>query len=374
MSPVLKGRATAPLLFIALLSGVGKAGALEPFVVLDVFAHSEPVPVHAYIDDWDARLRSGTDAVTHNRLETGVRSGRWTYSYVQRYDYEVKASPDAALLYHQIQNKIEFTPGKIYDLDLRAFHNRSQGLRLAYRFDAGPLEIEPGVSLLSGQALIDGRIRGIAEAIAPKEYRYEADVRYHYSEDVLFDRPVSAPDGEGVSLDLRLQYRPGDAWLLQAQGYDLLGMLRWHDAPVTDAVATSDTQEIDEDGFTRYHPTLSGRESNENYSQRLHPRGRLAVEWSGLPRTRVGVSLRLNEVGSYLSLSARQAIGQCWGTTMELLPQLRAAGLGVDCGRFRFSLLADSLRFEKAQVLQLGLSVAYPLGASSRSVETAGVH
>jgi hypothetical protein len=91
------------------------------------------------------------------------------------------------------------------------------------------------------------------------------------------------------------------------------------------------------------------------------------AQWTPMTRTRLDAVLRLNEVGNYLSLAARQAIDEHWGLRLEWMPQLQAAGLGFDYGRYlRLSMLSDSLRFEDAQVLQLGLSVAVPLGGGSR--------
>lgn len=338
---------------------------------VESFAHAGPQPVHAFIDDWEAKLKPHSDAVTHNRISLGVHRARWSWAYVQRYDYEIKASPDSALLYHQVRNRTEFTQGKEYLLDVRAFHQRSQGFRLAYRFGAPSLSVEAGVTLLQGQSLINGRIHGTAMAVGPKEYQYQASVRYHYSEDVLFDRPVRDPQGEGLSLDMRLRYRVSPTWTLSAQGEDLAGVLRWRKAPMTDAIASSDVQEFDENGFVRYRPTLTGYERNQSYRQRLHPRARVSISWDAMPRTRFGADWRLNEVDQYLSLSARRAVYHCWGTTLEWMPAFDAAGLGVDCGAFQLSLLGDSLRFDRAQLLQFRLSFAYAFGkrTSSAAVE-----
>lgn len=361
----LRGRISAPFFFLcaplALLhSPVLRAEPWRPFVEADSFAHAEPVSIHAYINDWDGPLQSGSDAVTHNRLEIGVRHGAWSYGYVQRYDYEIKATRDAAVLYHQVKNKAELVPGTEYDLDVRAYHHRSQGLRLAFRQGGAHWSVEPGLSLLSGQKLINGRIDGQATALGGKEYAYNAAVNYYYSEDVLFDRQVKAPSGEGFALDLRLDYRPDEHWRLSFVGQDLYGFLRWRDAPVTEAVATSDTREFDEDGFVRFRPTLTGREFNESYSQRLHPRGLLAADWAVRPDSKLGLRLRLTEVRQYWSLTAGHEFASGLSTDLEFMPDLLAFGGGLRYSGFRFALMADKLKFEDARVLQLQLGWAYP--------------
>ncbi|HEY0916934.1 MAG TPA: DUF5723 family protein [Solimonas sp.] len=226
--------------------------------------------------------------------------------YVQKYDYEIKASRDAAILYPQIKNKHDLTPGTVYNLNLRAFHNRSQGPRLAHRHSRGKLDVEAGLTVLSGQALIDGSIHGVGSAVNSNEYAYNASVSYHYNEDVLFDRNVRGPSGEGFSLDLAVNYRFSDQWNLALSGSDLLGFLYWRDAPATSAVATSDTQEFDADGYLRFRPTLTGLEFNEDYRQRLHARGRAALQWQALQGTRLEVKLRMTEA----TMSAKRLMGR----------------------------------------------------------------
>lgn len=355
------GRASAPFLFaLALLAPfAAPAGDWQPYVAVDSFAHAEPKTIHDYIDDFDGPLHGGSDALTHNWFETGARHGAWSYGYVQRYDYEIKATRDSAVLYHQVKNKIDLVPGTTYDLGVRAFHNRSQGLRVAYRFEGADWSVEPGLSLLSGQALTDGSIAGVATAVQAKEYAYNAEVGYHYTEDFLFDRDVRGPTGEGWSLDLGLHYRPMPDWELSLVGRDLLGFLYWRDAPVTTAVATSDTREFDDDGYVVFRPMLTGREFNEDYSQRLHPRGLAVLQWQATQGTQLGLRWRLTEVRQYLSLVAAQQLAKEVSVDLEWMPDLQAYGAGLRWSGFRLGLMADALRFEETQVLQLQLGWAY---------------
>ncbi|HSW13002.1 MAG TPA: hypothetical protein VLI06_09210 [Solimonas sp.] len=347
---------------VLLLPAAAAAAPLQPFVQIESFAHSEPVSVHAYVDDWEGPLEDdGADAVTHNWFETGVRMGPWSYSYVQRYDWELKATRDAAKLYHQVKNKIELVPGTTYDLEVRGYHNRSQGLRIAYAQQAGDWSIEPGLSLLSGQALINGRIKGNATALDDNEYGYDAAIRYFYDKDRLFDRRVDGPSGEGLSLDLLLRYRPGERWLLSLQARDLYGFLRWHDTPITEALATSDVREFDEDGYVRFRPTLTGREFNQGYTQRLHPHGLLLAKWSMRPDTRLGAQLRLTEVRQYPGLLAEHDFASGLQADVQLLANPFALGAGLRWQGFRLGVLSDRLKFEDAQLLQLELGWTMPL-------------
>jgi len=355
------GRLAAPLL-LAWLPALAQAAEWQPFLRFEGFAHAEPVSVHSYVNDWDGRFHGGSDAVTHNWLETGVRHGVWSVSYVQRYDWELRATDDTAELYYLVKNKLPLPTGRRFDLGLAAYHIRSQGLRVAHRFEDGNWSIEPGLSLLSGQEITHGGLQGQASAVGEREYAYDVAVRYFYDEDLLFDRRgVQAPDGSGYSLDLALRWQPHPRWQLSLSGRDLYGHMHWRDTPVTQAVAVSREREFDENGYLRYRPTLTGREFNEDYRQRLHAHGMAETQWQARDSTQLGLRLRLTEVRHYASLTAMHEFAPGLGVDMELMGAPFALGAGLRWAGLRLAVMSDRWKFEDARVLQLQLGWSLPL-------------
>jgi hypothetical protein len=330
-----------------------------PYVRLDAFAHAQPVPIQDYLKDWDAPLKKNADALTRNRVETGVRYGNWRVAYVQSFDYELKASRETAAFYHQVRNRIPFASGQRFALDLDPYHLRRQGLRLAHRWQLGPVAVEPAVNLLQGIKLIDGRVRGLVTTQGGGNYDYEAAVDYTYSEDDLFDREVAAPSGKGLSLDLNLAWTPAPGWLLRAEMTDLLGEMHWRDAPRTLAIASSDNKEFDEQGFVRYRPALSGREFNQDFTQRIRPQAQLFAEWAVDPVYTVGAQWRLTEVGHYPGLNVRRRFTPRLSLQFESLPVQRAYGLGLRYRQFSLDWLSDRLQFDDAHLLQVRLGGAW---------------
>lgn len=339
------------------------APAWEPYFELDSFAHAEPVPVQAFAGDWDAPLEGGSDAVTRSWLESGVRHGAWSLGYVQRYDYEIKGSRDAAELYHLSRNKAPLPTGRQFDLELDAYHQRSQGLRAAWRGQPmEALQLEAGLSLLQGWTTLHGHLQGRATAVADNDYDYEALVDYDYTEDALFDRQAPGPSGEGFSFDAALRWQVAQSWSLGLRVRDLWGQLRWDDSPFTQARATSDTKEFDEDGFVRYNPTVSGFEGFRASRQRLHPEGDLRLAWRRpLQPWELSVQGRVNEVGDYWALAADYLPSPDWRLGASIMPRERALGLALRWRALALSWRSDALDIQDAHLVQLGLEIAWPL-------------
>lgn len=348
-------------MLMLLATGVASAApvAWTPFVQIDAFAHAQPVPVRAYVDDWNAPLDSGSDAVTHNRFELGVRRGPWSVSYVQHYDYEIKASPDAALFYHQTRNRSALTTGTVYALEVDAYHLRRQGLRVGYSHEQGSWTWSGGLSLLSGQKLLDGQLGGTATALGNKDYDYSAQVNYFYSRDELFERRVGAPAAKGYALDAGITGPLAPGVVLSLRVEDLWGAMHWSQAPVTSAVATSANKQFDSDGFVQYTPAVSGTERFADYVQRIHPQAHAEVDASFNARYSAGASARVTEVDWYPGLFLRRHLADEVHVTAEWLPAHGAGGLKFKYRQFGVGWASDRLKFDDARLLQLHLSAAY---------------
>ena len=343
-----------------LAAAVAVAAPAEYYLRVESFSHAEPVSVYSYVTGWKGPLRSGSDAVTHNWIESGACYDRVCLGLLHRLDYEVKASRDTAALYHSVRNRQTLNPGQTYDLDLQIWHQSSRGLRLSYRNEprAG-LSLEYGISFLDAQRLTDGRLAGRATASGPGDYDYDVEVGYFYSEDALFERSAALPKGKGLSIDLSADWHINDRLSVHAQVRDLYGYLKWDRAPFTTATATSDTKSFGADGYVNYNPTISGVEGSGDYQQRLHPRALLRVDWQGSRNNTIGLGLRLTEVKTYASLHAERQYPGCMALNIEIMPIQRALGLGVSCGFASFSLMSDTFRLRDAHLLQMNAALAY---------------
>ncbi|MGQ0698626.1 MAG: hypothetical protein ACT4PZ_10325 [Panacagrimonas sp.] len=324
---------------------------------LSSFAYNEPVPVSNYLQDWDGPLESGSDGITRNTLFIGATQGPWQVGYVQRYDWEIKASRDMARLYFEASNKRDLTPGREYALDLRIFHQRSQGIRLAYEWSGADWSLSLGASALDGITLTQGRLHGKALVVGEKDYEYQAQVAYGYTKDFLFGRHARAPEGLGLSTDLKVRWRPTPAYLIELRIDDLWGRLWWRDVPYTDAVATSQTERRDEDGYVVFDPTLSGRESFRSMSQRLHPAAQLQARYTMNDRDEFGLGADASEVQLIPEVFWRRHLGGTLMLGAQAFPGQAALGFEGQAGPFKLRYASDALSFNDAHFLRVELSL-----------------
>lgn len=343
----------API-FFALFTGALPAWGWEPYFRMEVFGHAEPVAIKQFAGDWRGRLQAGDDALTHNRIETGARRGPWTLAFVYRYDYEIKANRSSAEFYHQVANRTALVPGQTFDLDVRGWHQRSQGLRVAHAWTLNPaLQVELGLSLLNGIRLTDGHITGNASVAAANDYDYNAAVEYDYSEDHLFERPVTRPSALGYSSDIRVSWAPSESWHLSASVEDALGELRWTRSPFTTASVTSAIKQFGPDGFAEYNPSLTGLESERTHRQRMHSRGSLDARWHSTPARAWGGRLRLTEVGYFPALYVQNQIASGISWQAEALPLQKALGVGLQWQGLQIQFSSDRLKLDAAHYLNM---------------------
>lgn len=264
-------------LFPLAAQAVSKTGS---YTEVEVFSYSQPVPVKAALNDWLGPFYGGSTALLYSRVEAGVAGQHWRFGLLSRMDYQLHFSPDAAEFYHRVSNKQALDAGRTYAIEVESKHFFGNGLRLGYLFTPQPgLTLELGMSYLQGQRLTTGTLSGTATATKAGDYEFNLAADYFYSRDVLFRRETAAPDGQGYSADLRVQWQASPRLSTQLTVTDLIGRIYWQDAPYTQASGTSDTKEYDEQGYVRFKPLVSGIEGNRNHTQKLPPRAILAAQY-----------------------------------------------------------------------------------------------
>ena len=325
------------------------------YTEINLFAYSGPVSIHSAINDWVGDYNGGDNALTHNHAEVGVSRGDWKFGLVRRYDYEIEVDDATAEFVHRVKNKKALQFGKVYPLNFKVRHTSSDGFRVRYRFiNNQELSLTAGLSLLRGLWLTEGQVSGQAIANSDKDYTFSFDVDYYYSEDQLFERKVDAPSGYGFSTDLAIKYRPQESILLTVDVVDLLGLIYWLDTPRTVAQANSDTKTFGEDGYVVYQPLVSGRETNEDYGQRL------ATTISFLS------VVEINRLQMLAKLYKTRLEGLYeWGfgytaggvaSRIYYAPQNYALRLEFAATSWQFSLIADTLNRREASVFAFKLA------------------
>lgn len=323
----------------------------------DAFAEGRPIPVNGFFRGYSGKLGRGSDAVLRSRGEVSLSRGALSLGYLQRYDYEIRASRDAAVLYYRIANDLPVAQDAPYRVDIDAYSNRRDGFQLGYTFAGSDWSLTPKIALYRGLDLIDGRLEGVASADADEVFTYDATADYLYRKDVLFEREFRQPRGTGVGLDLIGQWSPLPRLDVDVALHDVAAWLWWQQAPGTRALATSATADRDEQGRLTVRPTLSGREFARDYAQRIHPEFRLAVGWALDARTRIEASGRFTEVKPFGTLATMRVVNTWLSLRAEVLPRQRALGLGLTAGPVSLFVMSDSTNYKRANVLSLRLGL-----------------
>lgn len=277
--------------------------ALSLYFETEGWAYSEPVPIEAFADDWQAPLHKGSDAFAWLQAESGVFVDRWQFGWVFQRQYVIEASRDAARLYHIERNEQPALPNQQYDVSLRANYYQARGLRVGYSLPAlsagaWQFALKPSLVLWRGDRLEDGSLAGTAGTDADSELTFDATLDHAYSKDNLLARPVSKPRGRGASIDLAGHFTYGRSWAGEFKLRNLLGRMWWKNAPYTLGDLQSDNRQTDDTGRVNFDPTLSGFEGNRNHRQRLPLYADLQLRraWGA---HRAGLNLVYTDIGAF---------------------------------------------------------------------------
>lgn len=334
-------------------------GQASYFMELDADQYSESIPVHELRHHWRQGYRPGNQAFSHNRLEFGYREGHAEWGWILRYDYDARYSEDTAELIYREETDRRVPAGRDYHLQLQVNHNRSQGLFVGHRhqFFEGRFRFHVRAYFLFGQYLEQGRLTGSASVDQSDELAAQLNLNYRYSEDKLLDRQTGSPDGYGLASDLAFTWRPVSAIRMDLQIQDWFYHMLWDEAPLTEARASTDVVERDEDGFFNYRPLLSGVETNRSFTQTLDPSVRAQIlarmneRVSWVARYRYRNSLEFPYLGlRWHAQAGDHELAYGWQTQ-----SLAYAWLGE---RWQCRLEMDEL-IDRAYQLRIGLSLQF---------------
>ena len=250
--------------FLPYVGHTADSDTLQPYLYTDVFARSEPISVMDTIHGWKGDYQRGEKQYIYSWFETGAKLNNWGLGVLYRRDYALNFSGDTSELYGAIRNDEDLPTGRTYDVDLKAHAITAKGLRISWENEWQPsFKTTIGLSFLQSNYLIEGDLNGTATATGAKEYEYNADVNYAYSDDILFERELTEKVvGYGGAIDFAFDWQLSANWQNHTEFRDLLAALWWKNAPYTEAVAYSDRQHTSDSGYTTWDPLVSGTEKN----------------------------------------------------------------------------------------------------------------
>lgn len=349
-----KARAVLLLVFAPLTV---KAQGYSGYFLVDSFSYSEPFAIRALATgDWDTEFHGGEKIFSTDRIEFGIAGNKWQLGILRRYDYFYEFTPDTAYLKHSAENHLDLVPGQELELYLKANEFIANGITLGFAEIVGKASFGIRVSYLKGEQLTSGSLSGSASVINEKDYDLNFDVDYYYSEDLLFDREVAAPDGNGFAIDLDIGWQAGN-WDFMLDIKDLLARIYWQDAPRTVASGNSNTVNYDANGYLAFNPAVSGLETNQDYTQTLPRKIDFTTTWQ-LDDYAMLFEVQDFEIMRFYSLGAGFDTG--YNDRINILYNVTAQALKFDYHNkwFGFSITSDELLPYDARTFALTLSIS----------------
>ncbi|AZZ95154.1 hypothetical protein EUZ85_01420 [Hahella sp. KA22] len=335
------------------------------YTEVESFSYSNAAPIYQIAHDLKGDpVARGDVAYTHDHIEIGAEYRNLSLSIVERYDYHLEFSPDAAELIYLYNNDLPHESDAHYDLYLAANQMRAKGVKLGYRFAlTEAFNVKLAFSYLRADELTEGYLRGYLDT-PDASPTGELELDYAYTEDHLLDRPPENVSGDGFAVDLYLHWRPHPQWEARLALEDAVNRIYWDRATATVARATSDTIDYDEDGALDVSPALSGNEGYRDHVQALPLRGFLWSEYHLNDAVSLGAGWRrydktdLGLVGADYRFNDRLTLGgryYCNADALNLNLQIYDLYLGVTM---------DRLQWKQAKTLGLSLWWSYRFGGA----------
>lgn len=347
--------------FIWVLLGLGFSSQsvaidFKPFVEFSSFSHSEPIAVHAILNDWNAPLSKGKVAFSLNRAEVGIGIEEWQFSVFERQDYLFEFTSDSAKLLYQTNNEQDFTVGEQYDLDLKTNAFIARGLKLGYQKPFAGFNIGLAISYFEGLDITDGSITGQATATANNQLNFDFDVDYYYTEDTLFERNIaSKPKGNGYGLDLSVDGFIFPSWHTHLKVQDLFAHIHWWDTPRTIAQGKYIGEDVQDLGKA----PVTGIELNNDHIQHIPTKVFLYNQYQLSRQHFILADYYDYSVKQFYSIGYRFVSDRQSKIDVLYNATAQAWQVGYMNNWLQLNLISDQLEFEKARTLGINLGLNY---------------
>lgn len=329
------------------------------FFKLHSETYSDVTSIDIFIHEFDGKFDGGDYAFTENNMELGASWGNTSLSYIWRYEHFYEFSRDLALFYNETENNLANTLER-YNVQLKGEHFRGTGLKLAHTWSPmHGLDIILAGSWLRTDELIDADISGF---ISPTNdlLGYSGDINLGIvsDDDLLLEKPISSPSGQGYSFDLEVNWAINKSWQVAVQLQDVYSKIKWDDVLDSQLTLSTINRGIS-NGKINATPFLVGKQSIHDYSQKLPKKRRAQVHyrinnnysamWSVydteyFTHSRIGINSDTLLTGS---------LGLNWS------PDTGAIGISYQNDYINFGISTDNTSIDKAHALSLNIGMYY---------------
>ncbi len=342
------------ILAISFFAFDAKAAEWHTYFTAESFSYNESTAIGSLLDKFQSdSLSSGDIFFTYNRAEMGssYRLGRFEVGvhYIGRYDYLIEYSQDAIQLLYWSGNDISADRTREYDIFMKVNRVSSTGVGASLGFyPSDNMNLGLKAYRLSTASLLLGSISGAMRQSQGQLIYQDLSLDYVYDEDIVFDRAVKEPAGNGVSLDIDLSWKINAVWNTSISLKDAYSRLTWRQVPSTIAKQNNTPVKFNEDGSIDVSPSLAGDTNPRNAVQRL-PKKIFAL-----------VSYQHNNIGYTISGLRIKSL-DFWQTSLQYvvkqhryhigyLPVQKGIEVSYANNWFNINLVTDNFNFRKAKL------------------------
>jgi len=317
-------------------------------------------PFRQFESDWSAPYLKANRAIQYNWWELGFKYKNWSASIFHQEYGAIRYAPDSGEFYWLTENNKPLQIDRVYEVDIDVSYVEMQGFRLAHQFALSKsVKSEFGFSILKGSSLLSGSLKGNIIPLAEDDYEFDdIGIDYYYSNDFLFEREVSEPVGEGISVDWNLYWQRSRKTNITFEARNLYGYIKWRDTPYTVAKVSSDNKEYDENGYVIVHATLQGQHHSKNYYQRLPAIIKLRSVLQISDQWSVLFELFHTDLVSFPIFGATRFIGSSSMVEFFYTPNVDAIGLRFKNSKFAIHLSSDNLILNRSRYLSIGFQLS----------------
>jgi len=262
-----------PLLLLVFLSTLSHATTkVEIFSLSQSFSNILPVK-QLIKDDWQQSPNNqASDGFTQN--EVGMRSywNNFSFSISHRYDYFVFANPDTAKAFFLDRSDLALDTKEHYNIDLKLLHQRSNGIRIGYKFEFENFSSDIRIGYWDFQATRESNLKGSLTSDLTGNISAIADLNEFYSSNNFLNRRNTDDwdtGGSGITLDIHLAWRLTDNIRINANLKDIYSRFSVKNSGYSEGKIDTEGTFINSVGGVAYLPVYRGRETKKKHEFEL---------------------------------------------------------------------------------------------------------
>ena len=318
---------------------------------------SEATAIDSFLNEFDGKFLGGEYAFTEDHLELGAKWGNTSFSYVLRYEQYIGFSNDLARFYHENSNDLPNSYSH-YKVKLDADEFYGDGLKLSYQWPLlDRLKVSIAGTWLRAYDLTEGTASGGLSSGDNFDFLADINIRLNSSEDLILEKEVDSPDGQGYTLDASIEWEPNEHWYVNLQLIDVYSEIQWQDVLYSELSLSNVNRGIT-NGKLEVSPFINGKQSIQDFDQQLVRKNRLEVRCKN---DKLGVYLAFNNTAYFTHSTIGFTTPGYFNGSFDInwSPEREALGLGYRNEFFSLTFSTDSLNTKKNQTLQFSTGIHF---------------